>query len=282
MSLPAPIDARPKPWFLPLDRLSPSRRVLMLGGAMAIAGVWVRELVRTPGERHITAVVLVSAVVSCILANVNHAGAQLAARGVWWFHLLLGTVGALAERGLDLAIMSCGAGAALLSAWDLGLRSDEATRGPFEPVAFRRSLIVSITMAVAEVHVLTVGALLLLTTTQRALGVGVAACAVLLALGTYGIFRLRFWGVLLHLSAMFGVATLAVLALKRAHVLEMVFVWVGTVAVQMLLPLPMLLTILRRKPVRVGPPSTLPATLFAVLVTLMMGSAALAGFGAHR
>lgn len=279
MSSPTTSDAHREspslPRFLALDRLSLLRRALILIGLAGPVAVWVRELSRAPRDASAAAVILVPVVASLILANANHAGAQLVARGVWWFNLLFGTVAAIASKSWEPAVVACGAGLALLSAWDTGLRSGERTRGPFEPVAFRRSLTVSITMAVAEVQLLAMGAALLLSGREHAAGAGAAACAVVLAFGTVGLIRLRFWGVLLHLTAMVGVATLVALAMKHAHTVHVIFVWVGTVAVQMLLPMPMLLTILRRRPVRIGPPSAAPARLFAALVALMMGAAAL-------
>jgi hypothetical protein len=279
MSSPSSTDVRPEPSpprFLALDRLSLTRRALIvLGIAAGPMTIWVRELSRSHGDRPALAIMLVPAAASLFLANANHAGAQLAARGIWWFNLLFGTVAAIAAGDWEPTLIACGAGLALLSAWDAGLRSGERTRGPFEPVAFRRSLLVSITMAVAEVQLLAMGSAMLFLGHQPEVGAGAAACALVLALGTYGLFRLRFWGVLLHLTAMLGVATLVALAMKHAHGVDVIAVWVGTVSVQMLLPMPMLLTILRRRPVRVGPPSAAPARLFAALVATMMGAAAL-------
>jgi hypothetical protein len=281
ITMPAPtsIDARPEPAlprFLALDRLSLSRRALIvLGVGAGPVAIWAYEISHAHNDRPALAIMLLPAVASLILAPVNHAGAQLATRGIWWFNLLFGTVAAVSSQGWQPALVACGAGLALLSAWDAGLRSGERTREPFEPVAFRRSLLVSITMAVAEVQLLAMGSTMLFLGNEPEAGAGAAASAAVLALGTYGLFRLRFWGVLLHLTAMLGVATLVALAMKHAHALEVICVWVGTVSVQMLLPMPMLLTILRRRPVRVGSPSAAPGRLFAALVATMMGAAAL-------
>jgi hypothetical protein len=275
MPSPTPLEPSSVPRFLTLDRLSLARRALIVIGVAGAVAIWTRELYRSHGDRPALVSMLVPAAASLLLAQANHAGAQLAARGIWWFNLLFGTVAAVASGGWEPAIIACGAGLALLSAWDVGLRSGEPTRGPFEPVAFRRSLVVSITMAVAEVQLLAMGSAMLFLGHEHGAGTGAAACAVVLALGTYGLFRLRFWGVLLHLTAMLGVATLVALAMKHANGVDVIFVWVGTVAVQMFLPMPMLLTIVRRRSVRVGPPSAMPARLFAALVATMMGGAAL-------
>src|SRR5262249_52808734 len=132
------------------------------------------------------------------------------------------------------------------------------------------------------VQLLATGSALLAREGDGGIRAGTAACAMLLALGAYGIFRLRFWGVLVHLLAMMGVATLVVMAMKHAPRVDPVLVWVGTVTVQMLMPMPMLLAILRRRPVRVGPPSPIPARLFAALVVLMAGASGVAALAALR
>jgi hypothetical protein len=263
------------PQLLSLNRLSWLRRALIVIGMAGPLWVWTREIPRST-DGAVVLLFLLPALVSIFLANANHTGAQIVARGIWWFNLFFGTVASVGARAWEPALLSCGAGLSLLSAWGAGLGSGEPTRGSFEPVAFRRSLLVSITMAVAEVQLLTMGAALLMKSRQPAYGAGAAACAVLLALGAYGIYRLRFWGVLLHLLTMVGVASLVGSALKHAHNVDPVMVWVAAVSVQMLLPMPMILAIVRKKPVRVGPPSATPARLFAAMVVLMMAASVVA------
>lgn len=268
--------------FLPLDRLSLLRRALIVAGMAGPLVVWGREMLRTNREAPAMSVMLAPALLTVLLANLNHTGAQVVARGIWWFNLLFGTVAAVSKQNWEPALLALGAGIALLASWDAGIESGEETRSPFEPVAFRRSLLVSLTMAVAEVQLLVIGTTFLWLDRHRAYAAGAGACALLLAFAAYGIFRLKLWGVLLHLVTMVGVATLVAAAMKHSHRADPVVVWVGTVSVQMLLPMPMLLAILRRRPVRVGPPSAVPARLFAALVVLMMGASAVSGLLALR
>lgn len=272
------------PWLL---RLPPARRPLLLLGLGVVVAMWVREASRSGSlGAAVLAFVIAPVALSMPLSLVNHPGAQLVCRGVWWFQLLFGTVAAVVTSSWEPAVIALGAGLAFLEAGGAGLGEDDATRGSFAPVAFRRSLMVSIAMATAEVQLLGGVSAALMSERDghlRGFALGAAGCGVLLGLAAVGLYRLRFWGVLLHLAAMVGVASLVASAVPAQldHDSHPILVWVATVAAQMLLPLPMVLAIARRRPVRPSSPSRLPGRLLRGLVVGMMFASAAGGLASR-
>jgi hypothetical protein len=276
------MNATSPPRLVPPSELPWARRTVMAVGTAVAMSVWGAEAVRhghpfDPGPATLFAPLLVS----LVLANVNHVGAQIVARGLWWFHLVVGTAGALASHQAAPAALALGAGAALLAARGAGLGATGPSRGPFAPAAFRRPLLVSLAMSVAEVQTLAVGAVLL---PAGAGGRWLAAGVALLAAAVVGLYRLRAWGVVLHLFATAFVARCAyvtAVATFGSPAWLVAGIWLGLVAVQLAVPMPMVWAIVRRRPV--APPSTGPTAprLFAALVLALMLAAACGALAPH-
>jgi hypothetical protein len=164
---------------------------------------------------------------------------QLAARALLWSVLLLGAVmatmsGPARPLGAGIAVLVA---AALLLAGRTGL--DEGSGGRFQPVAFRGTLILALVLAMAD--------------TASFVWCGMAAllidghASVLLLVapmfaGVVGLLRLRTWGLIVSLASNL---TVAALALTRMLPVPDPFriLFVATAGVQLLVPLPMIVTI---------------------------------------
>jgi hypothetical protein len=222
---------------------------------------------------------------SALLLHHGAAGSQLVARAAWWPNLILGTVlslcGASFEWKLGL-LMSLGTGTALLAMGRLGL--DEEEGSAFRPAAFRRTLLIGMTMAVADVQALCVLGAFKLEVDWGAFHGSAAervpqaallfASAGVIVLALSGLYRLRLWGLLLAALAAAGVAALA---LSGAYGLPSPFqeCLVATSAIQVLLPARILAAIARGRPAAPArAPSRLAALAPAVVVALMMVASA--------
>jgi hypothetical protein len=261
------------PLLLPASELSWPRR---LGVALAVGLLlysWAPELLAPHRVDSSVLIVAGTLALSLALANLNHAGAQIAARGFWWAQLAFGAAMSWTVLGHNsqsqTLLIILGGGGALLLAGSAGLRADTPTRGAFAPVAFRRTLLVSIGLSVAEVQALSVATSGLLDADDP-LAYQLGGCALLLAGGLVGLYRLRFWGVLLH---WLGTALLASFAVKAASAADLmvVYAWGVGVFVQLLLPMPMLLAIVRRTPVAPpAHPTLVPRLFFGAVAALML------------
>jgi hypothetical protein len=171
----------------------------------------------------------------------NRLTAQLLARGAWWSMLLLGMLVAMSGRrdaGFGVFVASC-SGGALLAAGGAGL----ASRGRFAPVAFRSTILISLVLAIADTGAITwfgVGA----ATFDRM--TWIPCVAVPMIIGVIGLVRLRTWGLIVN--AITNVAIIALVAtdtLALPSPLRQLFM--VSAAVQLLIPLPMLVSIVRGK-----------------------------------
>jgi hypothetical protein len=266
-----------RPLFLPASGLPWRRRLGVVAAVLSLLYVWALVTARPHRLDGQALLVTASLALSLGLFSLNHVGAQIAARGLWWAQFLFGMALCWVKpegfEGEALTV-ALGGGGALLLAGSAGLRADAPTRGAFAPVAFRRTLLVSIALSVAEVQALGIASSGLLGADDP-LGVELGACALLIAAGLVGLYRLRFWGVLLHWLGTALLAAFAVRALRATTAdVEIVCVWGAGVVVQLLLPLPMLLAIVRRTPVAPSPPSPLvPRLFFGAVAALMLASA---------
>lgn len=169
--------------------------------------------------------------------------AQLLARGAWWSMLLCGgLVAVTADDSFQAlgALLASGTAIALLAAGRTGL----GARPGFAPVAFRGTLLVALVLAMADAGAFTW------------FGVGNAmfegSYSVLLvvpamAAGVIGLLRLRTWGLVVSLATNLAVAILAatgVLALPG----PVRPLFIGSAVLQLLVPLPMIVAIVRRRP----------------------------------
>jgi hypothetical protein len=167
--------------------------------------------------------------------------AQLLARGAWWSFLLGGGLLAVAaphdaERFGSLAV-ACNA-VALLAAGRTGLGEGA---GSFRPVAFRGTLLLALVLAIADT-----GAFLWMGsgTAMFAGHPSLLIMAVPMAVGVVGLLRLRTWGLLVSLASNLLVA---ILGLAGVLYLEgpLRALFVSSACLQLLVPLPMLVTIWR-------------------------------------
>jgi hypothetical protein len=165
--------------------------------------------------------------------------AQLLARGAWWSFLLIGALMATATRydaSFGFLVVVCSAAALLVTG-----RTGLAESDRFQPAAFRGTLILALVLAMADT-----GALLVV-------GLGGALFENHMALillvpmmiaGVIGLLRLRTWGLAVNLTS-----NLLVALLGSSDVLylpgELRPLFVGSAIVQLLIPVPMLVTIAR-------------------------------------
>jgi hypothetical protein len=169
----------------------------------------------------------------------NRLTAQLLARGAWWSMLLLGMLGAMTGRrdaGFGVFIASCSAGA-LLAAGGAGL----ASRGRFAPVAFRGTLLISLVLAIADTGAITWFGIGEATFDHK---YWVPCIAVPMIVGVIGLVRLRTWGLIVNALTN---AAIIVLVGKRIVALPSPLreLFMVSATVQLLIPIPMLASILR-------------------------------------
>jgi hypothetical protein len=167
---------------------------------------------------------------------------QLLGRGLWWSLLLLG--GLMAASGgqerVGGSLMALGSAAAVLLA---GAPSQNDGSDRFAPVAFRGTLTLALVLAMADAaSFLWLGLANAIFTRHLAMILLVPP----MVAGVVGLLRLRTWGLLVSLGANVLVATLALTGvLTSAGELRILFA--STAIVQLLVPVPMLITIIRRR-----------------------------------
>jgi hypothetical protein len=174
----------------------------------------------------------------------RHIGAQLLARGAWWSMLLCSCLIAITTNRHDsFEALAAGCTAlALLAAGGVGLDNRKA----FAPVAFRGTLLIALVLAMADA-----GAF-------AWFGIGSAmfdqSWSVLIVVpfmlaGVIGLLRLRTWGLFVSLATNLAIAILAATGvLNLPSPLRQLFI--GSAILQMIIPLPMLVAIIRKQPPR--------------------------------
>ena len=169
---------------------------------------------------------------------------QLLARGIWWsFSLMGGLISILADggdgssRSIGLTMVACG-GVALLAAGRLGL---DASDRRFQPVAFRRTLLLALALAMADTGALLWVGLGDAIFEGHATLLPLVACMIV---GVIGLLRLRTWGLIVSMGSNLALVTLASCnVLFLPHPLRPVFI--GTALLQLIVPLPMLVSIVK-------------------------------------
>jgi hypothetical protein len=169
--------------------------------------------------------------------------AQALSRGVWWSYLVVGAFIASSSRADESHAGAYGAvcaAVALLAAGRTAL--DRGTDGTFQPVAFRGTLLLSLVLALADAAALT--SLGVIVPQGRGL---LLTLGVVMAAGVVGLVRLRTWGLIVALACNAVVAALALSGtLPVSHLLQKVFTF--TALLQLVVPLPMLVALVRRRP----------------------------------
>ena len=182
----------------------------------------------------------------CLLATIplylhERLGSQLLARAFWWQTLLFGSLLFVSGSGHDFTVsvfLVLGTLTALIGAGRQGLI--EAEEGsPFQPVAFRRSLLLALILALADTVALFLyaGVALQREFISSPWPLLAAGCAMLV--GLHGMYRLKLWGVALNLLTNLVVAGLILTEVLDIRAPLNVGL-VATAVAQLLLPIPML------------------------------------------
>jgi hypothetical protein len=269
-----------------------SRAARVAALAVATIGPLVAALALATLDHHPPAAVWVPVVLlglSALLAHHGAAGSQILARGVWWSNLVLGTLLSFfssgGERSLGL-LLATAVGVPLLAMGRMGLDEDE--RSAFRPVAFRTTLTLAMTMAVADVQALLFWGLLKIEDgggawaplSARTQGILLLVAAAMIGVAIAGLYRLRVWGLLfgaLCAAGLIGLMASDVCGLKTP--LSQSFV--VTSAVQLLLPAPILAAIVRGRAPAPRAPSRLARLAPALVVAALMALSAAAVVSGH-
>ncbi|MEM6294532.1 MAG: hypothetical protein AAGA54_24880 [Myxococcota bacterium] len=196
-------------------------------------------------------------------------GAQLGARAIWWSYLVFAVVwasGPAESLPAGGALLAVGCGFALLAAGLQGL-TRRATAAAFDPVAFRRTVLLSMILAVSDAQML---ALLGITYAEAGVVEGHPAAlltsAALLLVGAWGLSRLRVWAVALNVVANVLVVVLAGFVIGRDSLLMPVL---GVSAlIQLVLPARMVLAF--RRGARPQDRGTELSAVFGVVVVVIL------------
>jgi hypothetical protein len=193
--------------------------------------------------------------------------AQLLVRGAWWSMLLASALVAnVAPSGMqpDGAFLAGFSALALLAAGGVGLDDHPG----FAPVAFRGTLLVALVLAIADTGAFTW------------FGTGNAvfdhSWSVLMMVppmiaGVIGLLRLKTWGLVVGFATNAAIAVLAF-----AHVLNLGplrDLFIATAVLQLLVPMPMIVAMIRRQPARVDAWRRTKAIVPVVVVVAIAGIA---------
>jgi hypothetical protein len=204
----------------------------------------------------------------------NHLPSQILVRAALWSNLVLGTLIAVSGGGHEMPIGAILAVSTTVGLLALGRSGLTQTTERFAPTAFRASLILALVMALADTQSLALFGTIQL---DHGDGVGTLACAVLMGVALFGLYRLQVWGVVLNIVANVLIATLAfteVLDLPE----PIVFALCTTAAIQVMLPLPLIVAMVRgRAPEETARMRTVKAVVVPI-VTLVLASLAVYGW----
>lgn len=276
----ASIDTRPVAMARPSPRLGLGRRVLASAGSLiAAAGIPVMVAMSPFGPDLEDALSLSIPTLLCVLATFllhrRHLGSQILARATWWSNLILGMLVSISGTDGEVVgiMLALGSGLALLAMGRAGL-DEEAPAGRFHPVAFRGSLILALVMALADTQsLLFFGVLSIMEPFPSVLPL---ACAVVMAVAVLGLYRLAVWGLALNLVANVAIAGMGLTGILKLPD-PIVAALVTTAVLQLLLPLPLLVALMRGAPARPRRGRNLWPAL-AVVVVVMMALSAYAVF----
>jgi hypothetical protein len=246
--------------------------------AVATVGPVIAAFALATMERHLPVAFSVPVVLlglSALLVHHGAVGSQILARGVWWANLVLGTLlsiaGGTSERALGLELVIA-TGAPLLAMGRLGLGEDP--QSAFRPVAFRTTLTLGMTMAVADIQALLFwGVLEVEKESQRTQGMLLLFAATMMMVALAGLYRLRVWGLLFGALCAAGlIGLMASDACELRTPLPQSFI--ATSLVQLLLPLPILAAIVRGRAPAPRAPSRLARLAPSLVVAALMAASA--------
>lgn len=196
--------------------------------------------------------------------------AGLAGRGLVWTVLAITTL----IDSLDRPVWTYTVAALAMCAALLAPGRDALDRPTaFQPNHHRGPLTLALVLGFADVATLSAWAILAFASGDRS-AMGFAAAfagfAVAIAVSLVGLYRLYAWGFLLNLGVNLAVVIVMLLDVLRLDIVRLVFI-VPAVA-QILLALPVLVAILRRRPLTVPRPlARLGALVPAIAVAIMAG-----------
>jgi hypothetical protein len=218
-----------------------------------------------------------SLLAGAILIHASSLGAQLVARSAWWANLVLGVlltaVGSHTER-IQGTVLLIGCAGALVLLSDRGLGEARKHTG-FNPAAFTTTLTLTMVLALADTMTLVLFGLLSLSQSEGN-PILLLSCAAAMTAGFVGLYHMKAWGLLSNLVLNVLIALLAIsgsLGVER----EVVALFVITAALQLVVPVPMLVSVIAKRPLWHLPPAVKRAAL-NVVVALMTLSGLLLAF----
>lgn len=199
-------------------------------------------------------------VASSVAALVPRLGAQLFARAAWWSNFLIGVllccIGNHSERHAGVPFMlACGA--ALVAADRRALLAARAAAG-YRPARFFTTLQLMMVLALADAMTLGLFSSLWLRDGDYGIGALTGALTLALIVGFVGLYRLALWGI----AATMGVAAtlLVALGLGAFQNMDKLAVPLTILAlVQLTVPLPMIVSMVRGRGQSTQSESRLPA-----------------------
>ncbi len=262
------------PALAPASVAEPSRARLVAAALACLAGA-----VGFACFHHAPSALLLPGALLCVSAGLifrSELASHVFARAVLWSNLLLGFLIAVSGSGEEQLVggfIALTTGAALHLVGTAGLRRSSEV---FAPVAFRASLVLAVVMALADTQSLTLFGILQLDRGDGSTAYPLLACAGLMIVALYGLYRLRLWGLVLNIVANVVIAGLALTgSLDLPN--PLIYALCTTATVQLLLPAPLVVAILRG---RATEPSArlqrFNAIIIPTLIALMMALAAYA------
>jgi hypothetical protein len=182
-------------------------------------------------------------------------GAQMLSRAIAGSNLVVGALIAGTTSGVAAfggALVACACGIALLRLRDSGLDgSGEGAEHPFQPVAYRGFLVLALVMAFADAQTLLFSSCVQVGN-EWSQGIEVIGrgdwqitllAGGLMAVNVWGLYRLRVWALVLNIVANVAIAHLALVG-ELGVSIAVAGALATTAAVQLLLPVPVLATVM--------------------------------------
>lgn len=192
----------------------------------------------------ITAVLLV---VAPFLNRRRTLGPQIVARALWWQAAFLGALIATTSTRMPLGlVMALGGVGALIAAGRSGLSNQTDA---FVPVQFRRTLMLSLVLAIADFEALLLyGSIFLEERSVHNMPSLIAFIVAGIAMGisVFGLYRLKVWGLAACLVSNMGVAACAIAGVFDLPT-PLVVGLTATAVAQLFLPLPLIRQMVRTR-----------------------------------
>lgn len=197
--------------------------------------------------------------------------AQLIARAAIWTPMLLNMLLAhLDQEAHDAVGMVVSGALALLAA---GRITENVTPGSFQPIAYRKTLTLSLVLALADTLTLSMWtAFAVVAEAPRVDQLGFGLCAAVTLASAIGLYRLRMWGLVLGVIANVGIAI--VFGAGIIEVQELRIVFIATAAAQLLVATPVIASVILRRPLEL--PAWLQTISRFLLPVALLGVIALA------